>query len=318
VTTLASGPTLQTKYGKLGGFTGTMVAPAERITAFIHGVPGCGKSAFLQSHPDAFIFNFDNSSTVTPTAKAAIWPGRDPDSGRPIGDDGQPFVLNWPAAQAKINLLKELAVNNQPRPSTVVFDSISAWVQLLVAWVPANAVSLYLRSAEKGPVDSWRALDGKAAWTAVYDLIYAAIAELQNCGYGVYVIGHVVQKAVPIDEDLYNIRYDLALGDGLWRRIFPLFELCATVTTSLETRPVTTQRTVKNRDGSVRTYDSTTDETFKAFRLTYEMKGMEGISKSRVRFPPVTLPEHDAWAHFARIYNENRSKGVPVPPAPAV
>lgn len=311
MTTLASGVTLQSKYGKLGGFTGHMIAPPGRINAFICGLPGTGKSAFLQSHPGAFIFNLDNSSTVTPTPNAAMWPGRDEKTGRPINDDGTPLILTWPMVQAKIALLKELAAANAPRPETIVFDSITSWVQLLFNWIPPNAVSLYLRSGEKPPTDSWRALDGMSAWTTLYDIIIETITSLANCGYGVYVIGHVVQTTIPIagdSEGLTMPKFDLTMGPGLWRRIFPVFELSACITSSMKTREVDRVRRIPRRDGTFTEMTTKVAESFQAYQITYELPGMEGISKARVRFPSVILPEENGWAAFEKVYLETRAQ----------
>lgn len=311
MTTLASGNTLQTRYGKLGGYTGHMIAPPERIKALIMGLPGSGKSAFLQSHPDAFIFNLDISSTVTPNPKATLWPGLDSTTGQPINEAGAPMVLTWNAIAEKIAVLKELAATNQPRPSTIVFDSLSAWVGILFTWIPQNAVPLYLRSPEKGPTDNWRALEGKAAWTALYDIICNTINELAAAGYGVYVVAHVVHTRVPIGDDQFTTEVDFAGGPGLWKRIFPLFELSAVVTTSTGTRETTRTEVAKNRDGSTRELTRRVSESYKAFTLTYSLPQLSSISKSRVNIGEVPLPEQDAWAHFAAVYNKARALRVP-------
>jgi len=315
MTTLATGTTLQTKYGRLGGYTGHMIAPPERIKALILGLPGSGKSAFLQSHPGAYIFNFDLSSTVTPDPKATLWPGIDPKTGRPINESGSPIVLGWPAVQEKIALLKELAAADQPRPETVVFDSLSAWAQLLISWVPGAAVSLFLRSPDKGPVDNFRALEGKAAWDAIYSIIYSTIVDLANAGYGVYVVGHVVQTKVPIGEDQFTSELDFAGGPGLWKRIFPLFELSAVVNTTPGTRDYTKTDTIANRDGTTRTITRRVSEPCKNFTLTYSMPNLSAISKSRVPIGDIRLPEQDAWAAYAKAYNEARALRV-TPPSP--
>lgn len=317
MTTLAHGNTLQSRYGKLGGYTGHMIAPPERIKALIMGLPGSGKSAFLQSHPDAFIFNLDISSTVTPNPRATLWPGLDSTTGQPINDAGAPTTLTWTGIAEKIAILKELAATNQPRPSTIVFDSLSAWTALLFNWIPANAVPLYLRSPEKGPTDNWRALEGKAAWTALYDIICNTINDLASAGYGVYVVAHVVQTRVPLGDDQFTTEVDFAGGAGLWKRIFPLFELSAVLTTDTGTREITRLDTVKNRDGSTREITRRTSESYKAFKLTYSLPQLAAISKSRVDIGEIILPEHDAWTHFASVYNKARAARI-TPTTPAV
>ena len=315
MTTLATGTTLQTKYGRLGGYTGHMIAPPERIKALILGLPGSGKSALLQSHPGAYIFNFDLSSTVTPNPQATLWPGIDPKTGRPINESGVPIVLTWPAVQEKITILKELAAANAPRPETIVFDSLSAWVQLLFTWIPPAAVELYLRSPDKGPAAHWRALEGKASWTALYDIICATICDLSASGYGVYVIGHVVQTKIPIGEDLFTTELDFAGGPGLWKRIFPLFELSAVVNTTPGTRDIVKTETITNRDGSTRQSTRRISEPCKNYILTYSMPNLSAISKSRVPIGDIRLPEQDGWAAYAKAYNEARALRV-TPPSP--
>lgn len=299
--TLARGSTISDRYGALGGHTGPMVAPPSKISAFIFGLPGDGKSNLEQSNPNAFIFNFDSSSTTTPDPRAVIFPGVNPINGRLVGDAGRDVVLTMDLVNSKIEILKELAAKDQPRPDTVVFDSLSTWIYLLVQWIPLNAKKLGIATENK---DEWKYLDGRAAWDTLYTTIISTITNLRNAGYGVHVIGHIVNAKIPLNENQFVMRPELTITEGFWKRLYPLFELSALVYRDQVTESFTEEVRDVVRDEVKISKRTKTRSVTKHF-LTVSKLELAGIAKSRVRLPErIELPESGAWEAFEKAYIE--------------
>jgi hypothetical protein len=296
---LASGTPIQNKWAGLGGHRGRMIAPPGKIAAFIFGLPGEGKSAFLQSNPNAFIFNLDASSTTTPNPQATLFPGIDPSTGQLIDDAGRPIVLSYDHIQAKEKILLELAAQNQPRPETVVYDSLSAWVAMLVQWIPANAHKLGIASE---PKSDWKALHGPAAWDALYSMITTTITKLRAAGYGVYVVGHVVNAKIPLEENRFVVKPELTITDGFWKRLYHIFELSALVCAEPVTETYDHVQTATIRGVEQKSVTKRSREVIR-HSLTVNKLELAGIAKSRVKLPDrVTLPLDNGWAAYEACY----------------
>jgi len=306
-----SNPTARssTKYGELGGFGHRMIASPLGVRAFIVGLPGSGKSAFLQTCPDAYIFNLDLSSTTIPIIpgsplpepKALMWPGIAPE-GYTLNDDGTPFVLDYGAVAAKVDLLCKMARENRPRPKVVGIDSLSALIGLLKTWMPLNAVKLGIAGENK---DSWKQLDGRAAWDILYDIVLSIMTRLHSHGYGVYFIGHVVNAKIPLGEDRFVLKPELTITDGFWKRLYDKFELVLLCEKKEETVSVPDPRFANRTIPSART-------------RTYLTTGgieLSGLTKTRVVLPAICLdPPSDAWAVYLDAYT--KAAHPPAPPAP--
>lgn len=304
VQSLARGHTQVTRYGRLGGHTGTQKAPPDRIKAFIFSLPGEGKSAFIQSCPDAYIFNLDLTSSTAKDMQATMFPGIDPATGNPVGDNG-PVIITHDLIEEKLKVLKDLAVNNEPRPKIVCFDSLTAWVRLLHDYVGKHAKRLGLvASTAPDRVYEWRELNGKAAYDELYSIIVHTLSDLSAWGYGVYLMGHIVNSKMPLGVDAFEMKPELVIGAGLWKRIYDMFELSALIVT--ETGSETYMAPVTS---SLRGVSSTMmKEQTRSVRRHYLCKiktGLDGVCKVRVNLPDrIQLPEQGAWAHFDKIYRE--------------
>lgn len=298
--TLASGVPLQSRYGELGGFTGSMIAPPEKITAFIVGLPGEGKSCFLQSHPDAFIFNLDGTSTTTPDVRATIWPGINSTTGRTIDEHSEKLNLTWDLVMEKVTILRHLSFTNSPRPETVVIDSLSAAVTLLRDWIPRNASKLSIGQN----CEDFNRLHGPAAYDALYHQIQSLILTLFRHGYGVYLVGHIVNATIQLGDDRFDFRPELTITPGFWKRIYSMFELVAPVcarTTSRTEKKVIKGGTLRGKEQP----DTTRDVTIYTTEHYIDMKRekMEGIIKSRVHLPDkIILPLVGGWDAFREAY----------------
>ena len=296
------------KYGRLGGHTARrMMADPHGILAFIAGPPNTGKSALLQSNPDAFIFNLDISSTVIADPVCTLWPGISPE-GRAIGDDGKPVFLDWPAVLSKITILEELARAGQPRPRTVVFDSITTVIRLLREHVVANAKSLALATSDKN-ITSWRQLEGRSAWDTVYDLFIGVMTRLHSLGYGIYVVGHIVNAKIPLNENQTVFRPELTLGPGFWSRLFPVFELVGITAKSIVVENVQVDEPLVI-NGQTKINKRTISRSRVVYSLGFSDPAYMGIVKSRNGVPSVIeLPETGAWPHFVQRYTESTTQG---------
>jgi hypothetical protein len=302
--TLAVGALPVTKYGALGGFSGQMISPPQRIRGFIFGYPNAGKSNMLQNCPDAWIANMDESSTVTPSVRATLFPGKDLE-GYPIGDNGARIVADSDLYVPKLALLKELATKNLPRPKLVVFDSLTSWIRLLKIWIPKNAKRLgIVSSSDPRTTFEWKDLDGRAAWDVLYDHIVNTIVELSGLGYGVWLIGHVANEKIAIGENIFNYKPELTITAGFWKRLQDIFELVAAIYTEDATEQyqdeiVTTIRGVEKKELRNR------ERTVKKRYLSVTKLDLIGVMKERVPLPPrIELSRSDAWTDFEKAYKE--------------
>lgn len=323
--TLATGPVAaSTRWGALGGFSHRMISSPDGVLALVAGLPGCGKSAFLQTCPDAYIFNFDPTSTTipgepggaAPQPRALMWPGISP-SGHTIDDDGSPFVLTWDAVESKINTLIALAKAKAPRPKLVAFDSLTSMIALLKSWIPPNAGTLKMAD---GPRTLWKEIDGRAGWDYLYDRIIQIFQTLRAHGYGVYVIGHIVNSKIPLGDDRMVVIPELTVTDNFWKRLYPWFEIILICQASNEIVSVPDPNWRPDPRFPLAKPRIITSEK-RRVRLTTGGNDYAGITKIRVPLTTVLLePASEAWSVFSKAYQDAASRGTLEPseivPAP--
>jgi len=102
--TTAAGTGPVRAYKGLGFQGGPGLYSLRNLFGMVVGEQNSGKSYLFQSCPDAFVINLDLSSTVSPHAKCAVWPGIGLD-GRPMDVDGKPLIITWDHVEAKIKQL---------------------------------------------------------------------------------------------------------------------------------------------------------------------------------------------------------------------
>jgi hypothetical protein len=325
VQTLAVGNTVASKYGRLGGLQNKrMVPPPSALLGAIVGFSNSGKSNLAQSHPDAFIFNTDLSSTTHhPIAKAMIWPGLD-SQGRPCeqcseGETGsylddnlgwiRPCELTWDAMLEKKKLLIEMARNNEPRPSTIFIDTVFGAVKVCMPWIAKNAVSLGIWNG--APVADFKQLYGESSYDRLYDEIISLGTELRKVGYGVYFVVHLAEKLVKRKGTAEREKETgFTITDNFWLRMFPMFEIVMEVDVITKTRatkipPKTVEiKGVKTVIGK----ETTGTETYKQRVLIVDSPDpdLARIVKQRIVMPGTfELPPQDAWAAFVELYNKH-------------
>ena len=325
-TIVAAPPRASSRWGELGGFGGRMIASPEGVLGFVVGPPGSGKSALFQTCPDAFIFNLDPSSTTipgepgqeAPQPKALMWPGISPE-GRTLADNGEPFVLSWSHVEQKVFVLKQMAQANKPRPKVVVFDSISAMISLIKAWLPGRAADFNIANENK---TVWKELNGLAAWDFLYDRIIENFQTLRSHGYGVYVVGHVVNAKVQLGENQTSFIPELTITDNFWKRLYPWFEIVLVAQALDEIVSIPDPRwkpDPKFPNAKPRMLPLQKRRVY----LTTGGNEFSGITKVRVPISTVLLePASSAWDVFVTKYKEAAERGtleakeVAPPPAP--
>lgn len=294
--TVEVGKLPQQKYPRLGFQGVQMVHPPERLFGLICGLPGEGKSQFIQSHPDAWVCNMDCTSTLG-GPQACIWPGID-SQGRPIDADSSQMVLTWEAVKSKLDLLIHLAKNNEPRPATIFFDSLGTWVPILKDWIT--------RSNNK---EDWRDMDGRRAWDQLYDMVVDTCINLRRYGYGVYIVCHVVNAKIPLGEDRYVFKPELTITDNFYKRLYPLFELVAAISAEWVNEQKEIQQPPIIKDGkSVTLKPKIVQIKRKKYLFSVDSELLSGITKHRVKMDSeFELPEQNGWAEFVNKYSANIS-----------
>jgi hypothetical protein len=260
----------------------------------------------MQSCPDAFILNLDESSTTNADPQATLWPGISPD-GRTIDTDGTPFVVTWDHVLAKKKILIDLALANQNRPRIIVLDSLTAAIRLLQKWITQNAVELKISSE---PRTDWKELHGPAAWDTLYTMIVDFMITLHSHGYGVYYIGHLVNAKVPLNEDKFLIRPELTITDNFYKRLYPYFEMVAAIAVRDGTETVERETKVNIRGVEKLEKRKETINVRKRYLVTDDTD-MNEILGRRVKIPGmVELPETGSWESFQAIYLAHAHTGI--------
>lgn len=299
MTTTAPTPPVQTyavgkspvaaKYPSLG-FTGEDLKPRlSGCVGMLVGIPGSGKSAILQSCPDAYIFNLDLSPTVT-TPQATIWPGLDR-SGRVIDVGRKPMELTWAEVSKKIDLLILMAEKNLPRPEAICFDSVAGLFRVLKPAI-----------AKKYKKDDFSDC-GEAGWKELNSIVSNLPFRLKKWGYGVWYCCHLTKKFVQLSQDYSEPVPELTITDTLFKQLHPAFDIVAPVKMSIEeTRK---ERTVNLTDaaGNVLGTETVTDVSTKEVHwIDFGDPQLMGITKGRNIRGRLQFDLHNGWATFENAY----------------
>ena len=285
------GSTVASKYAGLGNAVTTGRTTPARMLGLVVGEAGCGKSFLLQSHPGAYILNLDETPAVCGTSEAVMFPTPGPD-GRSVDERGSPVVLDWAALEAKQKVLIELAKNNQPRPETVVIDTLGAAIRLL----RPHIAKIYGR-------ERFTDVDGRLGWERLFDTLIEFGTTLRRHGYGVYYIAHLSRKHVPLSENQNVEEYKILISDGLYARMFPMFDIVIPITAQWDIKEITRDQEA-NVGGKVVTRKVTSQEKVRRHYCSFDNPKLEGIAKVRTLSPLTTieLPRDSAWQAFCSAY----------------
>jgi len=291
---LAVGKTGAQKYSGLGFSGQRMVHPPGQLLGLIVGMPGAGKSFFLQSNPNAFIINTDGTSTTNPNPQACMWPGVTK-NGEPMDVGGSKMVLTWEEILKKKEQLIKMSEAGQARPQTIVLDSLGPSIQLMKDYV-----------TKKAGRENWKDLDGRRAWDDVYDGLLRFSLDLRRHGYGFFYVCHLVNAKIPLGDDRYTIRPELTITDSFYKRLFPMFELVA----AFESDWISESKQIQlpgigGKPGPKKTETIRTQKYY----MTINDETLAGITKCRVDLPDrIELPQEDAWSSFEGQYISAQNK----------
>jgi len=282
--TLAVGKTQESKYPNLGQVAGNSQYPLGKMFGLLVGESGAGKSFVMQSNPDAYILNLDETPTVCPNSEAVMFPVAGPD-GRPVDENNEPIVLTWEHIEEKRKSLCALATSNAPRPKTVVLDTIMQALRLLRPYV----AKMYGR-------ENFRDVDGRLGWERLFDTLIEFAISLRRHGYGVIFTCHLSRKHIPISDQQHVEEYRIMLSDGLYARLFPMFDVVIPVVAEWKVEEKEVEKEVVINGKKVKRKIKST-EKMRKHTAAFENEKLQGITKTRTLSPltQVELPSVQAW-----------------------
>ena len=291
--TLATGSTAQNKYPSLGKVAGNSQYPLGKTFGLLVGESGAGKSFVMQSNPDAYILNLDATPSVCPNSEAVMFPVAGPD-GRPVDEAGNPIVLTWDHIEEKKKALCQLATSNQPRPKTVVLDTIMQALRLL----RPHVAKMYGR-------ETFREVDGRLGWERLFDTLIEFAVTLRQHGYGVIFTCHLSRKHIPISDNQHVEEYRIMLSDGLYARLFPMFDVVIPVIAEWKVEEVEVEKEVTINGKTIKRKVKHT-EKIRKHTAAFENEKLEGITKTRTLSPltQVELPSVNAWDALENAFDK--------------
>jgi hypothetical protein len=288
--TLAVGST-KSRWPSLGMRAVPRPQSLNSIWGLIIGEQNAGKSYLVQSNPEAFVINADDSSIVNPAAEATIWPARD-EVNRIVDVDGKPMHLTWDAIDRKRKQLIAMAEANADRPACVVLDTLFPCVRLLKHWVP--------RQLHK---DSWELCHGPAAWDLLYNTLIEFGMSLRNHGYGVWFVAHLSKRWHNINETSSVPEYAISMPEGLRDRLSKTVEMIAPIQAVME-RKMTVQK-VERRAGDRVIHENKPVEAVEIRRsVCFQVPEFSHLIRTRTIRPihNVSLDDGNPWEAFSRAF----------------
>lgn len=288
--TVSSGKTAAEQFGTFGVRDHTEVVSPRHMFGAIVGVGGAGKTSLFLDHPGALVLNFDvhgipRPSPESPAPRCAFWPVMNA-KGQCIDEDGKPFRLCWKSWQSLKKRLLRAAANDEPRPETIVFDT-------LPSTVPLKRDDYAI---EQGHL-KWNDLpEGKPrmkAYGNIYDSYPEEIMELRYAGYGVFILAHLLTQYFETDTGM-ELQVSHNIPDKIFLRLFPLLEFLACV----EMQWTTEYPKVDGKPDY-----SKGVKVPKRYLVNLSEKLSQDLTRSRIALPDkIELPATGAWDVFEAAY----------------
>ncbi len=175
--------TIPSRYAEFGGGIGWKHTPANQLRIFLIGSPGCGKSTFAASNPNAWVIDTEGRARDVVHGRAAYF--------------------YCPDAADYMKLLGQLVEDGKAGKAPckhVVFDTIDAWVLQLVQFLTRTRLPADSRA------DSILDLPHGKGYALLQDEISRRLSALTLAGYGWTVVAHIKETAVT-DEQGNILRY---------------------------------------------------------------------------------------------------------------
>jgi len=283
--TLAVGESVSEKFRKLARPVTQEVTSPRYAYGMIAGKPSCGKTSLLLSCEGGFVINCDRTLVPQSDIQGAIWPTMN-EKGQTINVDGSSFVMKWEDIEGVLNTLCELATSDQPRPDFVAFDTLAGMLNMGMEYI-----------TRKAGATAWRDMDGRRAYDQLYTLILDSANRLRKHGYGVFLTCHLINKFIPIGENMNKEMASLTITDGFWSRIYWQLDMCLVMLNEWSTETVMIEQKAGDR---IRKVPKQVDK--QAYLLTSSRPEYSGITKTRVEFPETSVPRVGAWQTFEDAY----------------
>ena len=175
--------TIPSSYKEFNGHVGWKYTPVNQLRIFLIGSPGCGKSTFAASNPDAWVIDTEGRARDVVHGRAAYF--------------------HCAEASDYMGLLAKLVEDGKAGKAPckhVVFDTIDAWVLQLVQFLTKTRLPADSRA------DSILDLPHGKGYSLLQDEISRRLSALTLAGYGWTVVAHIKETAVT-DEQGNILRY---------------------------------------------------------------------------------------------------------------
>ena len=290
---VAAGTPPAGRWKSLGFGTVPVAFDLDTVFGMLVGEQNSGKSYLVQSNPNAFIINADDSPIVNPQGQACIWPSRNSD-GRIIDLDGSPMVLTWEAIEKKKQQLIQMAERGEDRPKCVVLDTLFPVLRLI-----RNHVIKQFNKA------NWEDLHGPMAYERVYSTLIEFALTLRQHGYGVWFVAHISKRWHNLSETNSVCEYALSMSDGLKDRLSKTVELIAPVKSSIEQATIVEPQTLTVAGKTV-TRNVTKTKTVINRELAFNDHEFIHLIRTRTLRPlsNVSLNEGNPWEAFSRAFSK--------------
>ncbi len=189
---------------RLGAVRDWSPTPLQQSRIWITGLSGVGKTNFVMSNPEAFVFDFEHNCRDVVRPQAAYLEITDHKHFQEAYD--------W--------LLKDVDPKTGPRTySHLVFDTFDKLKPLIIQRLTDDWNAR--RRSGRGEIQNiMRDTDGRQAYDLLQEHMIGLLTTVQQAGYGWTVVGHSVNKEVRDDNDNMKIRTQATLPPSL---IAPLY-----------------------------------------------------------------------------------------------
>jgi hypothetical protein len=228
------GKKLADNFGAFGMKSWSEVTGPRHFFGSLVGEAGVGKTDFFRGLEGCLILNYDLHSMPKPAPDAPpplcqMFPVVNAE-GQLIGPDGKAVTsaVTWGMYQDVIDALITAAHKGNPRPTTLVHDTLA----------PTVYMKKQAFAKEKG-FEDWNDMpSGKPMMTAygkVYDTYPKLMYDLKQVGYGNWIIAHILTQHVEQEGGGAKSLVTHNIPDKVYLRLFPQLDFLGAIEHKVET-----------------------------------------------------------------------------------
>ena len=302
---LAAGKTIaQRNPVPLGYKRRTMYFPLSRLYGMAVGLAQSGKTTLFHSHPGAFIFNLDGSST--PSCDATVWPGvdskgnlcepADPSDPGAYEDPAlgpcRSVTLDYETVLKKYQQVLDLPLDQ--RPETIVMDSMTTLRNMLKSHVLKNYPDK----------ETWRDL-GQNGWTELNEILSTLHLPARAQGLGFWWTCHIINTVVDLSGLGNTVIPELSVTRNFWsNHMHPNLEMVAPLFVEIEETTTKTPRMKEVNGRQVKTGDDVVVTKVRKGYIDFNHRQMAGIAKGRRVEGRIELPLDAGWTALEAVYKK--------------